>query len=94
MLEAIIEGFLPEIRENVVRDPCTLDELENAASLSETAGSHPALRTGKSTTYDSNAFKICYKRCKNSLKVKPTPCKQYKVNGDIWSKVKILNSLT
>lgn len=85
MLEAIKEGFLPEIRENVVRDPCTLDELENAASLSETAGSHPALRTGKSTTYDSNAFKIYYKRC---------PCKQYKVNGDIWSKVKILNSLT
>lgn len=68
-----MEGFLPEIRENVVRDPCTLDEMESAAGLFETAGSHPAFRTGKSTTCDSNTLKIYNMRCKNSFKVKPTP---------------------
>lgn len=38
VLEAIMEGFLPEIQEKVVmRDPRTLDELESAAVLSERA---------------------------------------------------------
>ena len=55
VLEAIMEGFLPEIREKVVmRDPHTLDELESAAVLSETARTK-TLRNDSTSTCTSNA---------------------------------------
>lgn len=55
VLEAIMEGFLPEIREKVVmRDPRTLDELESAAVLSETARTK-TLRNDSTSTCTSNA---------------------------------------
>lgn len=51
VLEAIMNGFLPEIREKVImRDPRTLEDLESAAVLSETARSNPAFRSDSSTT--------------------------------------------
>lgn len=51
VLEAIMDGFLPEIREKVImKDPRTLEDLESAAVLSETARSNPAFRTDSSNT--------------------------------------------
>lgn len=51
VLEAIMNGFLPEIREKVImKDPRTLEDLESAAVLSETARSNPAFRSDSSTT--------------------------------------------
>lgn len=50
-LEAIMDGFLPEIREKVImKDPRTPEDLESAAVLSETARSNLAFRTDSSNT--------------------------------------------
>lgn len=58
VLEAIMDGFLPEIREKVImRDPCTLEDLESAAVLSETGCSNPAFRTDSSNTCQSGNSK-------------------------------------
>lgn len=58
VLEAIMNGFLPEIREKVImRDPRTLEDLETAAVLSETARSNPAFRSDSSTTCTSGNSK-------------------------------------
>lgn len=50
VLEAIMDGFLPEIREKVImKDPRTIEDLESAAVLSETARSNPALEPTRVT---------------------------------------------
>lgn len=51
MLEAILDDFLPEIRKkDIKRDPRTLEDLDSAAVLPETARSNPAFKSDSSTT--------------------------------------------
>lgn len=80
VLEAILDDFLPEIRKkDIKRDPRTLEDLDSAAVLPETARSNPAFKSDSSTTWTacwkfkvrtSNIkFKLCLiKRHNHSIK--------------------------
>ena len=54
VFESIMNGFLPEIKEKVImNDPRTLEDLEDAAVLSELAASHPAFRQSSGTDHST-----------------------------------------